>query len=527
MQAIEDNVLLRSLTVVHRNKIWGIKSAAPWRGKRCESEMKGLKSIDCLRYSVGLFVLLDSIGWSMVIPVLPKMTSQFGMNAMGTSTLTSVVSLITLLSSPLQGKIGDSIGKTTMFNISAVAQVFGFFLMIFALRSGSLPLFILGRCIPASCKCGMVLSQALLYEYSPNSESYMKDIGLLTACLNGAYVVGPILGGMLFEVMGPNVLLVASIFCGSGSLAVYSTEIFMKRLTKEGFLKNNKAKTAKSSGSSSTASNSSGHEQDLIHYLHLKFVFQLGNCLFEGMFSVQAFEQFSFSAAETGMLWGWCGVVSSITSATLLPFITKQFKGVAHSLLPHLCVATFLGLIFWAVTEDRYVVVMASTAISVSSTLFVCIIQGMIASTQQAACKPSDDPAKDDAQANESLTSSASKTNIGLVMGYSSTADRAARILTPLIGSAAKVYFGTVGFAGYCSAVFVYCFSLTLYVIQLASRTIEKTRKIEWSCLFVRLRSFHNLIAIGQLHDLLASWVRLTRKDMRKRVDKDPQVAVC
>lgn len=411
----------------------------------------------------------------MVIPVLPKLTSQFGMNAMGTSTLASVVSLITLLSSPLQGKIGDRIGKTTMFNISAVAQVFGFFLMIFALRSESLPLFILGRCIPASCKCGMVLSQALLYEYSPNSESYMKDIGLLTACLNAAYVVGPILGGVLFEVMGPNVLLVASIFCGSGSLAVYSTEIFMKRLTEEGFLKSGKAEKTKSSGSTSS---SSARENDLIQYLHLKFVFQLGNCLFEGMFSVQAFDQFSFSAAETGMLWGWCGVVSSITSATLLPFITKQFKGVAHSLLPHLCVVTFLGLIFWAITEDRYVVVMASTAISVSSTLFVCIIQGMIASTQ-ASRKPSDDVTKDEVKANESLASSASKSNIGLVMGYSSTADRAARILTPLMGSAAKVYFGTFGFAGYCSAVFIYCFSLSLYVVQLATRTNEKTSKTD------------------------------------------------
>lgn len=501
-----------------------------------------------------LNIVADSMGWSMLIPALPGLNQFFELSTVMTGSITSLVSILIFLSGTVQGRIADQIGKITMLRLSATSQLIGFLLMILALKVNSVAVFTLARCIPACFKCGMVVSQALLYEIRSERE-YVKDIGILIAFSNVAYIIGPVIGGLLYSYHNQSIFFMG-IFLSCLSLMLLeildldnrnnsnsnrrsqsqsqghpsnSTDVTNGNLSEPPTPRPSYAVSASSSvcnsakealtssqinqpsaisgNKPSTANNSSNHE--LFHYLHIKFAFQVGNTFFEAMFAQHSQKQFKFTTSQTGMLLGWCGTLSAITNMFILQKVTSIFEKPEY-VLPFMAILLAIGLSIWATCSDVVSVVLSISTVTISSNLFLCILQGMIAKTQKrqhrktsvehavqsnhlAEVVPTTLPTGDkhlmeksdedpivtpinvvtNDNNNSSTTSVTSHTStvhksnrgMGAIMGMSSTADRAARIISPLVGSYFFDIYGNRGIVYFSTAVMVYCLTL-IYMSQ-------------------------------------------------------------
>ena len=337
------------------------------------------KSQDNRKFLLCLSILVDTLCWSIVLPVLPGLhDTVFHINNITIGSISSLLSLLMFICGTLQGKASDYFGRITMLRISALAQLLGHIFIPISIRINSVMLYILARCIPSLFKCGMVVSQAYLYDIS-SAIDMSKDIGNLLAYSNIGFILGPLLGGYA-QVY--NVYLTFAIGCflaltnmyilfqleqQSASIrfgnhvAIRSTtpsdsshingniindhQLTSNQTTNEEIYhrqqqRNNTSSTSTASIPASTNTSSinnnnttsiSSHnnllsstilDQSFLQYLHIKFAFQMGNSLFESLFTQHARTQLGLRGSSIGLLLSYSGLISAFTNRYLLRYVT-------------------------------------------------------------------------------------------------------------------------------------------------------------------------------------------------------------
>lgn len=359
-----------------------------------------MNQVQVKKLLININLVLDTIGWSLLIPILPSLNATLGINVVYAGWITSAVSVAGLLSGFAQCLLSDVIGATNMLRLSVGTQIIGFMIMLFALETKSVPLYVLARCLPSLFKCGMVMSQALLYEFSSPSE-YTTDIGILQSFSSIAYTIGPGLGGRLFASFGYRIFYVGIGCCliSLGILAISNTTtarpVVNSKDTSSFEHSAEKEKPPLSANSNLPKSNAAltttTTYTSLTHYLHIKFAFQLGNTCFEFLFSQHAVDQFRFSVESVGYLVSYCSLLSAVTTSIILPWLTRKVGGSTKTLLPILAVSLPMGLAYWALASDPVSVVLSCSVVTMSTGIFLCILQSLIAGAHGQSSHPRSD----------------------------------------------------------------------------------------------------------------------------------------
>jgi len=331
-----------------------------------------LKSQDNRKFLLCLSILVDTLCWSIVLPVLPGLhDTVFHINNITIGSISSLLSLLMFICGTLQGKASDYFGRITMLRISALAQLLGHIFIPISIRINSVMLYILARCIPSLFKCGMVVSQAYLYDIS-SAMDMSKDLGNLLAYSNIGFILGPLLGGYaqvynVYLTFGIGCFLAltnmyilfqleqqsASIRFGN-HVAIRSTapsdsshkngniindhqltsnqttneEIYHRKQQSNNI--SNASANASSINNNNTTSISSHNnllsstilDQSFLQYLHIKFAFQMGNSLFESLFTQHARTQLGLRGSSIGLLLSYSGLISAFTNRYLLRYVT-------------------------------------------------------------------------------------------------------------------------------------------------------------------------------------------------------------
>lgn len=495
------------------------------------------------KYLLFTNLLLDSICWSVLIPALPGMHKSLGLSTITVGSISSLVSTLTFVTGVAQGRLADSLGRFRMLRLSLLTQLVGHLIMITSLHFKSSTLFILARCIQASCKCAMVVSQAILHDISQRGEK-IKNLATLLAFSNIAYIIGPTLGGQLYAWNEYYPSEAASVMVVVAILLLHHTE---SALAKEFSYRDSTHLTQASNSDKKSTAKAGGEKEgvpnrsSLFHYLHLKFAFQIGNALFESLLAQHSQAMMGLTSGALGLVLSWTGVASAMTNLFILKALARwEDHDLARCLSP-LSVMLGLGLTLWALARSLSLLMVAVSLITVSSNIFLGILQGLIshaqtplASSSSAAipaasswssvvaegvhsessgeetppspekCAASSseeiasleesvsrkllslaserdlrtsmltasqllesDPSsmkEEDEVRNKSERNSGSKkgsrSSSGTVYGLSSTADRAARIVSPLVGSVLLERYGSLGLVYMAGTVLLYCLSL-------------------------------------------------------------------
>jgi MFS family permease len=495
-------------------------------------------------------ILFDSLGWSLLIPALPQVHSILELNTVTIGSIASLISLLTFLSSTLQGFLTDLFGNRVMLYSSPLSIILGHLIIILSLKYQSVTLFIIGRCLPACFKCGMVVSQALIYELaamkpsvsSPSSSSYlssssssssshlsddssdeesivqsqsMKDFGILYAYSNVAYIVGPVLGGWLCS-FHPYSSFVTGICTSIAGILLLQFLPGVQKLPipTSSTTSPKKEHTGVSSPIPHSKPKNLLANPMLLYYLHVKFAFQVGSSFFEAFFAQYSKNYIGLESRTIGFILGHYGILSLVTNLFLIKLLIKYTEKTRFRMenwfLP-LIIGLCLGLCLWSMSTSIPSIVVAVSIIAVVGNLFQSIIQNSIASTQDKgkSVKEKDemvhdpennrnevmalasprkksssfdlnstpenmkvirrffDPRVDYVNASNQISpSSANKptklTNksIGTVFGLSSAADRAARIISPLVGGLFLHSYGATGL--FCVSFITSIYSITM-----------------------------------------------------------------
>lgn len=143
-------------------------------------------------------LLIDVMGWGLIIPVLPKLISELKhipVNEASTygAALVSVYAITQFICSPIIGNLSDRYGRRPVLLFS----LFGFGIdYIFQALAPTYSLLFIGRIIAGITGASFTTGAAYIADVS-TPETRAKNFGMIGAAFGLGFIIGPALGGLL------------------------------------------------------------------------------------------------------------------------------------------------------------------------------------------------------------------------------------------------------------------------------------------------------------------------------------------
>jgi MFS transporter, DHA1 family, tetracycline resistance protein len=159
-------------------------------------------------------LLIDVIGWGIIIPVMPSLIGQMeevdtGMASSLNGWLLFAFSLTQFLFAPIVGNLSDKYGRRPILLISLFGFGLDYILMSWA---PSIEWLFLGRVIAGVTGASFTTAAAYIADISTN-ENRAANFGMIGAAFGLGFILGPIIGGLLGG-FGPRVpFIAAAILC--------------------------------------------------------------------------------------------------------------------------------------------------------------------------------------------------------------------------------------------------------------------------------------------------------------------------
>jgi multidrug resistance protein len=144
-------------------------------------------------FTVFLVVLVDLMGFGIVLPLLPFYATQFDASPVLIGLLYSIYSLAQLVFSPIWGRLSDRIGRRPIMLISTFGA--GLSYLIFAF-SDTLPMLFFSRLLAGVMGGNIGAAQAYVADVT-SEENRAKGMGLIGAAFGIGFVIGPAISSLL------------------------------------------------------------------------------------------------------------------------------------------------------------------------------------------------------------------------------------------------------------------------------------------------------------------------------------------
>ena len=155
-------------------------------------------------------LLIDVIGFGIIIPVIPKLISQLVQGSLSDASryggwLMFAFSIMQFLFSPVLGNLSDRFGRRPVLLIS----LFGFALdYLFVAFAPTLAWLFVGRLIAGITGASMTTATAYIADIS-TPEKRTQNFGMVGAAFGLGFIIGPVIGGVLGQ-FGPRVPFLAA-----------------------------------------------------------------------------------------------------------------------------------------------------------------------------------------------------------------------------------------------------------------------------------------------------------------------------
>ncbi|MCC6273328.1 MAG: MFS transporter [Deltaproteobacteria bacterium] len=138
-------------------------------------------------------VVLDLIGFGIVMPILPFYAEKYGANATVLGLLLMSYAAMQFLFSPLWGRLSDRIGRKKVLILTMAGSVLG--LLVLGLAN-SLALLFAGRILSGIFGANISVASAYVTDVT-TAENRAKGMGMIGAAFGIGFILGPALGGAL------------------------------------------------------------------------------------------------------------------------------------------------------------------------------------------------------------------------------------------------------------------------------------------------------------------------------------------
>jgi DHA1 family tetracycline resistance protein-like MFS transporter len=165
-----------------------------------------------------LIVLVDVLGLTIILPLLPFYAEKLGASATVVGLLISSYALCQLIAGPILGKMSDHMGRKPLLIVSQIGTLIGFLILAFA---GSLWLVFLSRIIDGLTAGNLSLAQAYIADVTTH-ENRAKSFGVIGVAFGIGFLIGPAISGYLAQ-FGYVYPILAAAFLSASSIVCTAT----------------------------------------------------------------------------------------------------------------------------------------------------------------------------------------------------------------------------------------------------------------------------------------------------------------
>ncbi len=359
-----------------------------------------------LLFSIILVVFIDLLGFSLILPLLPYYAETFHANAFVTGLLVASYAIAQLIGAPLLGRMSDRYGRRPILLASIFGTFLGFLLLGIA---NALWILFAARIIDGLTGGNLSIAQAYISDVT-NAKNRAKGLGMIGAAFGLGFIIGPVTGGFLSQWGYAVPAFAAAAMSFLNLILIFAW--LPKSLTAEKRAALNEKKPAITIGALVKALKRPFSGSLLI----TRFFFGVAFAIFQTIFSLYALTKFNLTAAQTGYVLTYVGVLSVITQGFLVGRITHKFR---EDTLIVACVALMaISMIGWSLAPTVLVllIVLAPTS------LVGGILNTLLSST---------------------LTEAVTPREIGGILGLAASVDSSTRIIAPILGGALLQQLGT------------------------------------------------------------------------------------
>lgn len=289
-------------------------------------------------------VLLDSIGFGVIIPVMPQLImvvtgEPISAAAIYGGWLMFLYALMQFIFAPVMGNLSDRFGRRPVLLLSLLAFGLNYLLMGWA---PTLVWLVVGRSIAGCASSTYAIANAYIADVFP-PEQRAKNFALMGAAFGGGFILGPVLGGFLGE-LGPRVPFYAT------ALLALINAVFGFLVLPETLAPENRRpfewRRANPLGAFAHL-----REYPLLGRLVFGlFFFLVAHQSLPAVWSYFTIARFDWSESQIGFSLGFVGVLMMLTQAFLIRWVIDNWGAVTAAYLGLTCAGlSFLGYAF--VTE--------------------------------------------------------------------------------------------------------------------------------------------------------------------------------
>lgn len=338
-------------------------------------------------FTVFLVVLIDLIGFGIILPLMPFYASEFGATPVMIGLLYSIYSVAQLIFSPIWGGWSDRIGRRPIMLLSTMGAALAY--IVFGLAD-TFALLFLSRLLAGVMGGNISTAQAYIADVTTTADR-ARGMGLIGAAFGLGFVMGPVLATALIHPAIPewfasagysnlSALLLEhqyalpAFFASFLSLMSFVMVWFKLEETvvpgaevatgaKDGVFTRKYWKNLADAGSSSQAG------MVLVLLMGSMFILSFGQSSLYSAFPLYCEAVLNMTAGEVGIQFFWLGIVTAIVQGLLIRPLTKIFAEETLFLVGNILMAIGLFLLGTAATTPQLTLYLAIMAVGHSLNL--------------------------------------------------------------------------------------------------------------------------------------------------------------
>lgn len=158
--------------------------------RRVEEETQEEEKLDFKQIlPVFIIVLVDLLGLTIIIPLLPLYATSFGASPAVIGALSATYPMLQFIGAPILGRLSDQYGRKPVLIISQIGTFVGFILLGLA---NSLPLLFISRVIDGISGANIATAQAAISD-STTEKTRTQGLGLIGAAFGLGFIIGPVI----------------------------------------------------------------------------------------------------------------------------------------------------------------------------------------------------------------------------------------------------------------------------------------------------------------------------------------------
>lgn len=265
-----------------------------------------------------VIVLVDLMGLSIIIPLLPLYAARFGAEPILVGILQAAYPLMQFLGAPILGRLSDRFGRKPILVASQFGTLIGFIMLGFA---NSMFLLFVSRIIDGLSGANIATAQAAIAD-STNEKTRTQGLGLIGAAFGVGFVLGPILAFIVLASTGQNYQAVAWTASLFSLISILLTVFWFKETVSQA---EDPEASRKRRPFSFEAMKRAFSRPAVIFLVIVMFFYQVAFGGYEQLFSLFTLVRLGMDARDTSGLFMLAGIVIIVVQAGLVGRWSKKY----------------------------------------------------------------------------------------------------------------------------------------------------------------------------------------------------------